>query len=606
MIEGLAHRWLRPSRASTQDVRLDLMWLLGLVIVLIASGIGLRDPWPADEPRFALIARDMVAHGEWLIPRVGGDLYPDKPPLYLWMLALGYALTGSMRASFLLPSLLSAIGVTALVYDLARRLWNRETALIAATMLLLTPQFVWQTRQAQIDGTLCFWTTLSLYGLMRHLLLGPQWRWYVIGWMAAGFGVLTKGVGFLPLLILIPWAALNARWQSTRWPANPVCWLSGPLAFAAAIAVWLVPMLWAARLDPSLAAYRDEILFVQTAERYLDAWHHLKPFWYFIVQVIPLLWLPLIALVPWLIPQWRAAWRAHDLRVVLPLTWAAVVVLFFSLSPGKRGVYILPALPAFILACSPYVLELSTRLAVRRVVYAVSVSVAIACAGAMIYLIFDPSMRAEIAQTYALDPIVPAMMVAACVGIVCMLSRTRRAFMSYALMLAVALLVVSFWVNPLMNDVRSGARFVRQLERTADPNRELGLVAFREEHLLNLSRPIVHFGHARWREWKVEAEDAAAWMAVDLDRQLMVDESTKQLCFADARSSALGRANRKSWFIVTGAADPGCARRGAVAAARAYSPSPERSLRLISGNQSHELRRDPGTVRAQGVAKHGE
>ena len=51
---------LRPGRNSPRDVRFDCLWLLGLGLLLIATGIGLRDPWPADEPRFALIARDMV------------------------------------------------------------------------------------------------------------------------------------------------------------------------------------------------------------------------------------------------------------------------------------------------------------------------------------------------------------------------------------------------------------------------------------------------------------------------------------------------------------------------------------------------------------------
>ena len=64
-------------------------------------------------------------------------------------------------------------------------------------------------------------------------------------------------------------------------------------------------MLLAANADPSLAAYRDEILFRQTVARYTDAWHHREPFWYFLVNVIPVLWLPLTLLLPWLIPQWR-------------------------------------------------------------------------------------------------------------------------------------------------------------------------------------------------------------------------------------------------------------------------------------------------------------
>ncbi|NJO13277.1 MAG: hypothetical protein HC872_07240 [Gammaproteobacteria bacterium] len=127
---------LRVGEAQARDVRLDCTLLIGLGLVLIASGIGLRDPWPADEPRFALIARDMVTTGDWLVPRIGGDLYADKPPLYFWLTALLLEVTQSLRLAFLAPSLLSALGCTLLIYDLTRRLWNRETGLLAGLALL--------------------------------------------------------------------------------------------------------------------------------------------------------------------------------------------------------------------------------------------------------------------------------------------------------------------------------------------------------------------------------------------------------------------------------------------------------------------------------------
>src|SRR6266545_1582672 len=118
--------------ALTSNVVLsDLLWLLLLALLLIATGIGLRDPWPADEPRFALVARDMVATGEWLLPRVGGQAYADKPPLFFWLIAMCLEVTRSLRISFLLPSFLAGCGCVALVYDLGRRLWNRETGLAA-------------------------------------------------------------------------------------------------------------------------------------------------------------------------------------------------------------------------------------------------------------------------------------------------------------------------------------------------------------------------------------------------------------------------------------------------------------------------------------------
>lgn len=47
-------------------------WLLfGIALLILGAGLGLRDPWPADEPRFALVAKQMIESGNWLIPHRG-------------------------------------------------------------------------------------------------------------------------------------------------------------------------------------------------------------------------------------------------------------------------------------------------------------------------------------------------------------------------------------------------------------------------------------------------------------------------------------------------------------------------------------------------------
>lgn len=570
---GWVQRFYRAGSNRPEDIRLDYLWLLGLGLLLIATGIGLRDPWPADEPRFALVARDMVASGEWLVPRVGGEVYADKPPLFFWLIATFLTLTHSLRVSFLLPSLLAGLGCVVLVYDLARRLWNRETGLIAGTALLLTVQFVWQARQAQIDATLCFFTTLSLYSLLRHLLLGPQWRWYAIGWAAAGLGVITKGVGFLPLLLLIPFALLRGpRWAPRMSDGASARWLLGPLAFVLAVSVWLLPMLLAAQGDPIIAAYRDEILFDQTVNRYANAWHHREPFWYFLVQVIPGLWLPLTVLIPWLVPHWRKSWQERDLRIALPLCWIVLVVLFFSLSSGKRGVYVLPAVPAFVLVCAPYLAELALRRSVQRTVFVVAAAVGVVCGLIGMFIAVSPATRLQVIEEYELDPLAPLLAIAVLVAMACVIARPRRGFVAFGAMLTAVLLVVSFRINPVMNDVRSGTGFIADVQRAADPGRALGMVAFKEQYLLTIKRPVAHFGHARWREWEQEAADAAAWLAADPQRQLLVSENVRKLCFPDALFHELGAANRIEWSIVEGAADAGCVARGKLAAAQNYTP----------------------------------
>src|SRR4051812_32107857 len=154
---------LRPGRSGHHEERLDLYWLIGLALLLIATGIGLRDPWPADEPRFALVARDMVATGQWLIPQVGGDLYADKPPLFFWLISAFLVLTHSLRVAFLLPSLLGWVCVGAFIVCLANGLGRRGCGLRGGAALPAPLQFVWQAPQAQIDAPLFFWTTLVIY-----------------------------------------------------------------------------------------------------------------------------------------------------------------------------------------------------------------------------------------------------------------------------------------------------------------------------------------------------------------------------------------------------------------------------------------------------------
>ncbi|MGQ3469396.1 ArnT family glycosyltransferase, partial [Xanthomonas campestris] len=103
------------------------VWLLAITAVLvIGPGLGLRDPWPSDEPRFALVAKQMVLSGDWSFPHRGSELYSDKPPMLMWLQAASYTLQGNWRVAFLLPPLLAALGTLACVYDLGRRLWTRR------------------------------------------------------------------------------------------------------------------------------------------------------------------------------------------------------------------------------------------------------------------------------------------------------------------------------------------------------------------------------------------------------------------------------------------------------------------------------------------------
>lgn len=550
----------------TIDQRRQLYWFLAIAFVVLAAGIGLRAPWPADEPRFVLVARQMWESGDWLFPHRGRELYPDKPPLYFWMLGAAYALVRDWTWAFLLPSLLAALGTLFLTYDLGRRLWSHRAGLWAAVAVLAALQFIYQAKRAQIDPTVTFFITLGVYGILRHTLLGPQWRWYWFGCFAAGLGVISKGVGFLALLALIPYALMQWR----RWPGltspgagHAGYWALGALAFLGALALWFVPMVISALTsgDPEQRAYLDELLFRQTATRYTHAWHHTQPPWYFL-GVIAGFWLPFSLALPWLLPRWRDALRARDPKVWLPLGWALLVLLFFSASPGKRDMYILPMLPMVALAAAPY-LEVITASKRFRALLLVLIAVlgALLVSAGVAALFGDPRFELKIEAERGLMPgsdqlwwLLSGIGAAMLLALLALGRHPLRAAATALVILVVAL----FSGTAVLLDAENSAWAVMARARALAGDAAIGLVAWKEQNLLQAQGPTTEFGFKRTPE--AQFADGVAWLrAAPQSRRLFVLDEAMEDCVVRDRAQLVGTANRRKWYLLDASAIAACA-----------------------------------------------
>ena len=553
------------------------LWLLVLAMLLLAPGLGMRDPAPPDEPRFVLAAKAMWDTGDWLLPRRGSEVYADKPPPFMWMQAASFGLARDWRVAFLLPSLLAALVTLWMVQDLGGRLWNARSGRMAALALLVTLQFGLQARRAQIDMVLVAFTTVSLWALVRHLLLDRR-RWLAcVAGFAAGLGTVTKGVGFLPLLALVPWRMLPAGRRGDG--SLHAGWMAA--GFGGGCLVWLGPLLLVASSSGgALDGYLDEILLRQTAGRLVEPWHHLRPPWYYL-QVIATLWLPGALLLPWLLPAWWRRLRRGDPRMIVLLGWCLLVLAFFSASAGKREVYILPALPAACLAAAPLLAALLRRLAVQRVLraYVVAMGVGLLVPG-LIGSADLGGVAGRLADERGMDAGDVGALALSLVGagsavLLSAVLAWRRVGLLVLAATAAAWIGYGCGVAPALDASSSARSLMQQVAARIGPQAELGLVAWREQVLLQAPAGTVEFGFSR--PWDEQWRSASQWLSVAPQRRwiLVLDEALGP-CVERSMAIRAGRSNRRDWLLVPGTA--WTAGPCAAAASQASTPSSARQL----------------------------
>jgi 4-amino-4-deoxy-L-arabinose transferase-like glycosyltransferase len=309
-----------------------VLFLAGAAFFLPA--LASRDVWQSLESRYAAVAREMAEDGDWLVPRFNGEVYADKPPLFLWCGAALHAIGCGVNGLRVFAALVAAatLVVTA---ALGRLFFSRRAALLGAAILATTPLFAWKGRFGELDVPLALLTTIAAYGWFAG------GRRVALFYVAMGLAVLGKGPAgvAVPLLAVLAGHLARVRPSSPRAPLH-LAW--GPLVAAGPPALWFF-----AALARAPNGYAREILGRHVVTRITEPWIHDEPPWYFLTEGSP--WL-----LPWLlvaIPAGAWAWRRRreEAAPAMLLLWFVLGSLLFSALPGKRVAYLLPLAPALAL-----------------------------------------------------------------------------------------------------------------------------------------------------------------------------------------------------------------------------------------------------------------
>ena len=211
-----------PTNVTHQQATGKYFWPALILLILVASALlfpNLAYPLiEPDEGRYAEIPREMLATGDWLVPRFHGEPYLDKPPLFYWMCASSYAVFGLHDWAARLVPAVAALLTIIMTFVFGTRLLGTRVAFLGTSVLTLSLGFLYCGRFLVLDSVLTMFVVASLFA--AHLAFGEErWRsgWWFVSAVACGLGVMTKGP--VAFVLLAP-PVVGHAWLSGR--ARPV------------------------------------------------------------------------------------------------------------------------------------------------------------------------------------------------------------------------------------------------------------------------------------------------------------------------------------------------------------------------------------------------
>jgi len=444
------------ARANLRaDLRTALLklWLL-IVAAALFINLGAYPLYDADEGRNGEVGREMAATNDYVMPRIDGMPYLDKPIVYFAAEAMCMEVLGPTELAARLPALVFTYFTAALLFWFARRVWGEDEALIAAIAYLAMPLTLAFSRTVIFDSALSFFMVLSTIAFYFAVDCGAaapggalrrgrrSHMWSALAWTSIAFGVLTKGPVAIavPLLIAIPFAirrkAFRALWS----------WI-GLALFVVIIAPWV----WAvSNVVPDFLHY---VLVTETAQRLATkALKRTGPPWYFIPFVIG-------GALPWCIPAAMSFRRERkDEPLIFAALWVVMPFIFFSISQSKRPQYILPVMPAIaLLAARCWTTE------ERRARIAARIA-------AIVFLIFGVALLAAPHLHIKMDPEAAAgakvaalpMAIGILLGVFAFVKRRDIALIA----MSIPIIAIPITARPLLEGIgqrRSAKSFVAQL-----------------------------------------------------------------------------------------------------------------------------------------------
>ena len=324
--------------------------LSGIFILLYIGTLSFRPLYTPDEPRYAEIARELIAHNDWVVPKLNNLVYFEKPVMGHWLNALSLKVFGENNFAVRFSSGFLAL-LTALMLGWFVRRFTDERLAFMTSIIYLTSALVFGIgTYAVLDTPLNFFLTgtlIAFFCASEH----KKWGHAKIAYLAmagafCGGAFLTKGfLAFaFPGITILAFLIWQKRWKSIF----TLPWI--PL-----VLVVLTAAPWALMVHQRDGEFWHYFFWVEHVERFIGgsaselsaaSSQHPAPFWFFI-PVILAGSIPWIFLLPQVIKGYGSKYKEFFKEPLLRYAacWVVFPFLLCSASSGKLITYILPCFP---------------------------------------------------------------------------------------------------------------------------------------------------------------------------------------------------------------------------------------------------------------------